>query len=40
MHAGRHYTCVSVVFMGGILINGDYDVGSFCEVRRFVEGGR
>jgi hypothetical protein len=22
--------------MGGVLINGDHDVGSFCEVRRFL----
>jgi hypothetical protein len=30
------YPCRHLVIMGGILINGDHDLGSFCEVRRFV----
>jgi hypothetical protein len=30
------YPCRHLVMMGAILINGDHDVGSFCEVRRFV----
>lgn len=35
--AGRtKYPCKHVVIMGGILINGDHDVGSFCDVRRLV----
>lgn len=30
------YRCKHLVIMGGILINGDYDVGSCVDVRRFV----
>jgi Limiting CO2-inducible proteins B/C beta carbonyic anhydrases len=30
------YPCAHLVIMGGVLINGDHDVGSFCDVRRFV----
>lgn len=30
------YPCRHLVIMGGILINGDHDVGSFCEARRLV----
>jgi len=30
------YPCKHLVLMGGILINGDHDVGSFSEVRRLV----
>lgn len=30
------YPCRHLVIMGGILINGDHDIGSFCDVRRLV----
>lgn len=30
------YPCRHLVLMGGILINSDHDVGSFCEARRLV----
>lgn len=30
------YPCEHLMLMGGIFINGDHDVGSFCEVRRLV----
>jgi hypothetical protein len=30
------YPCSHLFLMGGILVNGDHDVGSFCEVRRLV----
>ena len=28
------YPCNYVILMGGILINGDHDMGSFCDPRR------
>ena len=30
------YPCRYLVIMGGVLINSDYDVGSFCFFRRLV----
>jgi hypothetical protein len=30
------YPCQHLIIMGGVFINGDYDVGSFCDVRRLV----
>lgn len=30
------YPCRYVVIMGGVLINSDYDVGSFCSLRRLI----
>lgn len=34
--ARTKYACPHLVIMGGVFINGDHDVGSFCDVRRFV----
>lgn len=34
--ARTKYPCPHLVIMGGVLINGDHDVGSFCDARRFV----
>jgi hypothetical protein len=34
--ARTKYPCKHLVIMGGILINGDHDVGSLCDVRRFL----
>lgn len=31
-----NYGCNHLILMGGVLINGDHDVGSFLEVRRFL----
>ena len=30
------YPCRHLVIMGGVLINSDYDVGSFCSFRRLI----
>ena len=34
--ARTEYPCRYLVVMGGVLINSDYDLGSFCCFRRFV----
>ena len=34
--ARTRYPCRYLVIMGGILINSDYDVGSFCALRRLI----
>ena len=34
--ARTNYPCRHLVIMGGILINSDYDVGSFCALRRLI----
>ncbi len=34
--ARTEYPCRYLVIMGGVLINSDYDVGSFCSFRRLV----
>jgi len=34
--ARTRYPCRFLIVMGGILINSDYDVGSFCSFRRLV----
>ena len=34
--ARTDYPCRHLVIMGGVLINSDFDAGSFCSVRRLI----